>query len=340
MVVKRNKSSKAPATPPAERPKPATMELRRVPLTEIHPAAYNPRRITDAAKAGLRNAIERFGLVQPLVWNKRSGNLVGGHQRFEVLREMGEVEAEVTVVDLSEADERALNLTLNNAAIQGSWDDGKLETLLADMVEIPDFDADLLSGLRIDTLLAKFAEDEVDLTGFFDDDDEDPTPPKRQAAPEQGREPESWPEPDREIGTPGEGDQSPEVYTQKITTPVYEPHGERPEVAQLYDTAKTDELIAAVTSDPTLPDDVRAFLIAAAQRHTVFHFKRIAEFYAHASPSLQRLMEASALVIIDYNDALANGFVRVSKRLGAIADKNLEERGDGDGDGGLDDDEG
>jgi hypothetical protein len=64
------------------------------------------------------------------------------------------------------------------------------------------------------------------------------------------------------------------------------------------------------------------FLLKAAQRHRVFNYRNIAEYYAQASPEMQDLMEKSALVIIDYEDAIANGYVRLSERLKRLRDDN------------------
>ena len=114
---------------------------------------------------------------------------------------------------------------------------------------------------------------------------------------------------------PGEGESK---YTSKITAPIYEPKGDRPPVADLYDAAKSADLRREIDA-ANLPPDVASFLRVAADRHTSFHFKRIAEFYAHASPEVQRLMERSALVIIDLDSAIENGFVRLSERLAELA---------------------
>ena len=88
-------------------------------------APYNPRRITDDARARLKAKIEKVGLVTPLVWNKRTGNLVGGHQRLSILDELEgrqDYRLRVSVVDVDEREERALNVFLNNQASQGDWD--------------------------------------------------------------------------------------------------------------------------------------------------------------------------------------------------------------------------
>lgn len=116
-------------------------------------------------------------------------------------------------------------------------------------------------------------------------------------------------------------------YTKKIAAPIYEPKGECPAIQDLLDKTKTVELCAEIAS-AKLPKDVSEFLLAAAQRHTVFNFRNIAEFYCHASEDIQQLMERSGLIIIDMNKAIENGFVHLSERLGAIADLELDEAED------------
>lgn len=113
-------------------------------------------------------------------------------------------------------------------------------------------------------------------------------------------------------GAPGGMENAP--YTRKIEAPVYEITGARPNLDELTDRSKTDELMARIEA-AKLPDDLRAFLESAAQRHTRFYFDRIAEFYAHAEPEVQELMEDSALVIIDFDKAIEAGFVKLTKNL-------------------------
>ena len=103
-------------------------------------------------------------------------------------------------------------------------------------------------------------------------------------------------------------------YTNKIKIPQYEVHGEQPSLDELYDTDKTDDLIAEIKISG-VSEAEKQFLIEAAKRHTVFNYRNIAEYYAHASCEMQQLMERSALVIIDYDDAIANGYMKLSKAI-------------------------
>ena len=113
-------------------------------------------------------------------------------------------------------------------------------------------------------------------------------------------------------------DEPEEVYSRKIEAPIYEPQmPEPPPVADLFDTTKSDSLLASIDA-ADLPADVAEFLRHAARRHTRFNFAHIAEFYAHAPAELQTLMEESALVIIDYDKAIEGGFVKMSKELCAL----------------------
>ena len=94
-------------------------EIRK--LVDLIPADYNPRKISKQALAGLKKSIEKFGCVQPVIVNKRTGLIVGGHQRVKAMQELGITETEVIVVDLTPSEEKMLNVTLNNQAISGEW---------------------------------------------------------------------------------------------------------------------------------------------------------------------------------------------------------------------------
>jgi hypothetical protein len=125
------------------------MRIETKPIADLMPAPWNPRKITDEAMHGLQKSIDRFGLVEPVVWNEQTGHVVGGHQRLAALKARGETAVSVVVVDLPESEEKALNVTLNNQAIAGEFDDS-----LGDLLEeiICDIGDDAFSNLRLDLI--------------------------------------------------------------------------------------------------------------------------------------------------------------------------------------------
>lgn len=104
-------------------------------------------------------------------------------------------------------------------------------------------------------------------------------------------------------------------YTRKINSPIYTPWGGvAPDLSSLVDTTATMRLIDRIEKSHVSNDEKR-FLIEAAHRHSVLHFERIAEYYTHASPEMQELMEENALVVIDFNKSIELGYTRLDKRL-------------------------
>lgn len=115
-----------------------------------------------------------------------------------------------------------------------------------------------------------------------------------------------------------------EKYTNKVNIPQYEITGEQPSLKELTDVSKQNELIKEIEA-AAIPDDEKEFLKLAASRHTVFDYGKIAEYYAHADKTMQELMEKSALVIIDIDDAIKYGFARLSERFEQIEVLDSEE---------------
>ena len=109
----------------------------------------------------------------------------------------------------------------------------------------------------------------------------------------------------------GTGTTDDSAYSRKVEAPTYTPSDEVPPLGMLFNTDKADSLIEQINS-AGVSDDEKAFLRAAAERHTVFDFAKIADYYAAASAEMQNLMESSALVIIDFDKAIAGGFVKLS----------------------------
>jgi hypothetical protein len=106
-------------------------------------------------------------------------------------------------------------------------------------------------------------------------------------------------------------------YTMKASVPQYQIVGECPPVSVLYDTDRYQQLLTEI-GNAELPDEVRQFLVMAASRHIVFNYQKAAEFYAHASPQVQQLMESSLMVIIDLDDAIARGYAQLAATLDEI----------------------
>ena len=119
------------------------MLIEKKNTAELLPADYNPRKDLkpgDKEYEKLKRSIEQFGYVEPVIWNKTTGRVVGGHQRLKVLIDMGMTKVYCVVVELSEEKEKALNVALNK--ISGEWDNNKLALLIADL-QGTDFDVSL-----------------------------------------------------------------------------------------------------------------------------------------------------------------------------------------------------
>ena len=111
-----------------------------------------------------------------------------------------------------------------------------------------------------------------------------------------------------------------ENYTRKIKTPHYEPRNIKPELSKLVDERKQKELLKKIQKS-NVDNETKEFLIKASQRHLVFNYSNIADFYAHSDSETKELMEQSALVIIDFDSAIKNGFVEMSNDLKNLFDE-------------------
>lgn len=150
------------------------MEIRTLKAAEIKAAEYNPRRDLqpeDAEYEKLRRSIEEFGYIEPIIWNERSGNVVGGHQRLKVLLEKGVEDIEAVVVDLDDKDEKILNVLLNK--VKGRWDIGKLADLLQQLDEAGAMELTGFEDWELQSLLIQYdhIKDlmEEDFSGYSDE---------------------------------------------------------------------------------------------------------------------------------------------------------------------------
>lgn len=115
------------------------------------------------------------------------------------------------------------------------------------------------------------------------------------------------------------------MYTTKTSVPQYEPHNECPSVYSLCDTRKYEQLVNNINSS-NISDEDKEFLKMAATRHIVFNYSKIADYYCYASKEVQQLMEDSALVLIDIDDAIVNGYVKLDKKLTELAAEAFKKR--------------
>ena len=131
------------------------MQIEKIKITDIYPADYNPRTITNDEKTKLKNSIDNFGIVEPILINLQNNRIIGGHQRFTVLLDQyildNDLYAELNLLRLndsygwvfpdnditldSEDMEKALNLVLNNTKVMGTFDENKLVQVFNDLQE-------------------------------------------------------------------------------------------------------------------------------------------------------------------------------------------------------------
>ena len=107
------------------------------------------------------------------------------------------------------------------------------------------------------------------------------------------------------------------LYTKKAQAPQYVPSKDVPPLTALANTEKYSKLIYNINNSG-VSEEEKKFLRFAACRHIEFNYTMIADYYAHATPEMQELMEQSALVILDIDDAIANGFIKLTKELTEI----------------------
>ena len=112
-------------------------------------------------------------------------------------------------------------------------------------------------------------------------------------------------------------------YSRAIKIPQYNPSEEVPKLESMLDLEKYSKLIYAINKS-NVSEEEKKFLRFAASRHIVFNYAFIADYYAHASAEMQDLMEQSALVILDINDAIANGYVKLSEKMKQLVEEEKQ----------------
>lgn len=144
-------------------------EIEVVNRKQLKNAPYNPRVISEEARKRLKRGIKKFGLVEPIVWNRRTGNIISGHQRIAILDELegtNDYELQVAVVDVDEKTEKKLNIQLNNTSMMGDFDLDKLGDLILELGEPEDL------GFSMSDLAIMFEGDERFTDMFYSDPQE------------------------------------------------------------------------------------------------------------------------------------------------------------------------
>lgn len=114
-------------------------------------------------------------------------------------------------------------------------------------------------------------------------------------------------------------------YSFRVRTPIYEPSGRRVSVYECYDPQKYKRLVRRIDNS-NISDEDKEFLRMAATRHIVFNYERIADYYANANKEMQELMEQSALVIIDFDKAIEQGFVQLNDKMRKLYEQEIGDK--------------
>jgi len=138
------------------------MNIQKISIDKLSHAKYNPRidlKHGDKEYEKLKRSIQEFGYVEPIVWNEQTGNIISGHQRFKILKELGNIEIDCVVVNEDEQKEKALNIAMNK--ISGDWDIPMLKDLLQEIdtgmfdITLTGFDTE-----EIEKMMLQYHEDE------------------------------------------------------------------------------------------------------------------------------------------------------------------------------------
>lgn len=266
------------------------LEIVYVAVEKIKPYANNPR-INKKAVEKVMKSIQAYGFKVPCVLDKNY-LLITGHTRWEAAKRLKMKRIPCIIAsDLNKAKADAFRIADNKVAEYSTWDMTKLKEELS-KIQLEDIDFDDM-GFDNDFSIEKF--------GLLD-----------------------MPE-----GSDGdEGEIETEKYSTKTNIPQYEIQGLNIKLSDCIDKQKYVELLKEIENS-TVSDAQKKFLKLAATRHIRFIYKNIAEYYASTNSEMQRLMEHSALVIIDIDDAIRNGYARLTKEVMAARkrdSKKNEER--------------
>lgn len=252
------------------------LEIVYVSIDKIKPYKNNPRNNKKAIDK-VAKSIREYGFKVPCVLDSNFV-LITGHTRYEAAKKIGMKKIPCIIADdLSTAKANAFRIADNKVAEYSTWDMEKLKEELS-KIQLEDIEFDEM-GFDDD-----FSLEKLGLVTM-------------------------------EEGTDGdENEEIDEKYSSKTNIPQYDIQGLNVKLGDCIDKWKYLELIDEIENS-NVSDSQKKFLKMAATRHIRFIYKNIAEYYAATDSEMQRLMEHSALVIIDIDDAIKNGFARLTKEV-------------------------
>lgn len=271
-------------------------KLEYLSVNEIKSYAKNMRTHSKEQVDQICDSIKQFGFTNPILIDK-DNVIIAGHGRLEAAKKMRiKTVPCIRLSGLNEDQVRALRIADNQLALNAGWDFEMLKIEL-DALQTASFDLQFtgFSETELTDIMGKDVKFGIDLDAGSDDGSET-----------------------GETDSKEDQDEPKSLYSVETKTPIYEPLGLNVTLKDCLDLTKVNQLIAEIDKS-NVSDEEKTFLKCAAYRHAVFHYKNTAEYYAaNASPEMQQLMENSALVIIDFNSALKNGYVKLTKRIEQI----------------------
>lgn len=261
----------------------ASSTIQKRPVAALIPYAMNSRKHEDWQVAKIAASIREFGWTNPVLIDEQ-GTIIAGHARVMAAAKLEIADVPCIVLGhLTSAQRRAYVIADNRLSELASWN---IEFLAPEIEALKDQDYNIeLTGF-----------DDASLNELFQTTSDDGT-------------------------ATGSGGDDDNPYSKNVEPPIYKPTGEKPDESELFNSDKTEKLLAEIKA-ADIPEKIKKVLRFAAHRHTVFNYQNMAEYYAHAPKGVQELMENSALVIIDFGKAIEQGFIQLADK---IAEEYLDE---------------
>lgn len=256
------------------------LEIIEIDINKIKEYENNSKEHPEWHIKQIAESIRAFGFNDPIAVNK-DFQIIAGHGRYRagLILKLKKIPC-IILEGLTEAEERAYIITHNKLTMNTGFDLDKL------IYEINSLKVD---G-EIDLTLTGFSKEEIDnlLSGINTDY--------------------------KEILDDNENEDrlGDNEYSLKIEAPIYEPKNEKPKINEMINFDKYNELLKEIEK-ADLPEEEKNFLKFAATRHIIFDYEKIADYYTNSDKKVQEYMENSALVIIDFEKAIENGFVEMSR---------------------------